>query len=102
MNEQEIKELNKAISKLSEEDQAQISGGNKITDKQCAQLQGFIDNPMLVKYGGPMPKKPIIDLPNLEPPEVNPVAAEYGGPVPKIGLSKLKKPSEESSDGPAT
>lgn len=94
MGEQEIKELHEAISKLSEEDQAQIAGGNKISDEQCAKLQRMLENPVLEKYGGPMPK---IDLP--EPKRVD---IDYGGPIPKIDLSKLKKTSEEGFDNSAT
>ena len=56
MDKGQIEALNKAVSKLSEEDQAQIFGGNAITDAQCGKIKkhlppGFF--PEVVAYGGP-------------------------------------------------
>lgn len=53
MNENKQAELTKAISKLSEDDQLQISGGQQITKSQCNELNKYTN---LVAYGGPLPK----------------------------------------------
>ncbi|MDO4199433.1 MAG: hypothetical protein Q4D57_01550 [Clostridia bacterium] len=55
MDEKQIEALNKAVSKLSEEDQAQIAGGNAITDEQCDKIKEHLpwDRRTVVAYGGP-------------------------------------------------
>lgn len=57
MSEQEIKELDKAVSKLSEEDQNQVSGGRELqTPKKPKIMHG-------IAYGF---KMPVIDLSKIE------------------------------------
>ena len=72
MNEIEKQELAKAISQLSEEDQAEIAGG-QIKDEQCEKIKqnlkvayGMV-KPELValEYGGPIPYTPKIDRSTL-------------------------------------
>ncbi len=55
MSKEQIEALNKALSKLSEEDQAQIVGGNAITDEQCDKIKINLppDRRTIVAYGGP-------------------------------------------------
>lgn len=54
MDKGQIEALNKAVSKLSEEDQAQIFGGNAITDAQCGKIKKHLSGrTALVAYGGP-------------------------------------------------
>lgn len=78
MDEKQMEELNKAISKLSEEDQKQIAGGGIITNKQCKKLQPYLD----VAYGGPcphvFPKDLII---KVEPKKTEVVTPEVDAPT---------------------
>ncbi len=53
MNEKERQELEKAITSLSEKDQLEIAGGQKITDEQCEKLKRITT--IAIGYGCPYP-----------------------------------------------